>query len=60
MPKMEKFFAKFPAEFDLKFYGVDIIVDVRDGIHYIVDCNYLANYNNIPQTELIEALDDLL
>ena len=57
---MKKFFRIFPAEFDLLFYGVDIIVDSETGVHYFVDCNYLANYNSIPQGELIAALDSLL
>ena len=39
-----KFFDIFTKQMDLVFYGVDIIVDVRNGTHYIVDCNYLSSY----------------
>ena len=57
---MNKFFSIFHREFDLLFYGVDIIVDADTGVHYFVDCNYLANYNSIEQNELIDGLDTLL
>ena len=49
MDLMKKFFDIFPQEFDMLFYGVDIIVDVETGVHYFVDCNYLSNYTNIPR-----------
>ena len=39
MPKMEKLFSILPSEINLMFYGIDIIIDVRDGTHYLVDCN---------------------
>ena len=60
MHMMKKFFSIFHVEFDLLFYGVDIIVDATSGIHYFVDCNYLANYNSIEQSELLDGLDTLL
>ena len=60
MPLMEKFFEIFPKEFNMIFYGVDIIVDSVTGVHYFVDCNYLANYNSIPQNELIAAVDRII
>lgn len=60
MNMMEKFFKIFSQEFDLLFYGVDIIVDSETGVHYFVDCNYLANYANIPQPELLAAFDSLI
>lgn len=49
MNMMKKFFDIFPNEFDINFYGVDIIVDVKTGVHYFVDLNYMGNYNNIPK-----------
>ena len=60
MKLMQKFFSFFPREFDMNFYGIDIIVDSETGVHYIVDCNYLSNYGMIEQNELIAALDKLL
>ena len=60
MPKMEKFFSILPNEINLVFYGIDIVVDVRDGVHYIVDCNYLGAYTEVPCSELISALDEIL
>ena len=57
---MGKFFEVFTEEMDMIFYGIDIIVDVRDGTHYIVDCNYLSNYDNIPMQELIENVDRVI
>ena len=52
-PLMDEFFTIFSREFDLQFYGIDIIVDATTGVHYFVDCNYLANYRDIPRQELI-------
>jgi len=46
MEAMSSFFKVFTAEMDLTFYGVDIIVS--NGVHYLVDCNYLSNYEKIP------------
>ena len=60
MPLCKRFFEIFPREFKFYFYGVDIIVDERTGVHYFVDCNYLSNYANIPQNELIAAVDSLI
>lgn len=60
MPMMAKFFEIFPVEFEVFFYGVDIIVDTSTGIHYFVDCNYLANYENIPKAELTSQVDIVL
>ena len=60
MDVCKQFFARFPKEFNFYWYGVDIIVDERTGIHYFVDCNYLSNYANIPQNELINAIDALI
>ena len=60
MPMMQKFFSIFPREFDMLFYGVDIIVDSETGVHYFVDCNYLSNYANIEQSTLINNLDAML
>ena len=57
---MEKFFKIFPQEFDMLFYGVDIIVDSETGVHYFVDCNYLSNYANIEQGALLNGLDTVL
>ena len=60
MPMMQKFFSIFSREFDMLFYGVDIIVDSETGVHYFVDCNYLSNYANIEQSTLINNLDAML
>lgn len=60
MPMMQKFFSIFSKEFDMLFYGVDIIVDSETGVHYFVDCNYLSNYANIEQNTLLNALDTVL
>ena len=60
MPMLQKFFSIFSREFDMLFYGVDIIVDAETGVHYFVDCNYLSNYANIEQKTLINALDKML
>ena len=60
IPSMEKFFKIFSDEFDFTFYGIDIIVDVRSGVHYIVDCNYLSNYSNVPMGELVEKVDGVI
>mmetsp|Transcript_18938 Transcript_18938/g.25661 ORF Transcript_18938/g.25661 Transcript_18938/m.25661 type:complete len:150 (+) Transcript_18938:551-1000(+) len=60
MPSMGRFFDIFPKEFDMNFYGVDIIVDVRTGTHYVVDCNYLSNYEKIPLADLIEKVDGVI
>ena len=60
MSLCKQFFERFPREFNFYFYGVDIIVDERTGVHYFVDCNYLSNYANIPENELIEATDTLI
>ena len=57
---MEKFFKIFSEEFDFTFYGIDIIVDVRSGVHYIVDCNYLANYAKVPMDKLVEKVDGVI
>ena len=60
MSLCKQFFEIFPRELELYFYGVDIIVDQCTGTHYFVDCNYLSNYANIPQDELIDAIDSLI
>ena len=60
MEVCKQFFKRFPKEFNFYWYGVDIIVDERTGVHYFVDCNYLSNYANIPQNELIDAIDSLI
>ena len=60
MRLMKEFFAILPNELNMLFYGIDIIVDVRDGTHYIVDCNYHGNYADIPMPELIREFDILL
>lgn len=60
MPMMKKFFEKFPAEFNMVFYGIDVIVDTRDGSHNIVDCNYMGNYYLIEFDELCVEADKLI
>jgi len=60
MESMKIFFEIFTERMNMVFYGVDIIVDSRTGVHYIVDCNYLSNYADVPMPELIENIDGVL
>ena len=60
MPMTERLISILAKELDLTFYGIDIIVDDRDGTHYIVDCNYLGKYSGIPMADLISAVDNML
>ena len=35
-------------------------MDVRSGTHYVVDCNYLSNYDKVPTDTLIEKVDGVI
>ena len=52
--------ATFSKEMGLSFYGIDILVDSRDGTHYIVDLNYLPNYGQIATKDLKKAISGFL
>ena len=58
--KTDVFFKCFVEETNLNLYGVDIIVDERDGRHLIVDCNYFSSYAKIKNPELVNAFDKLI
>ena len=57
---MKQFFAAFYKEFNLKIYGVDIIVDQETGVHYVIDCNYYSSYSGTPEEELTRVFDGLI
>ena len=59
-PLMEEFFDAFYKRVKLRFYGVDIIVDSRDGTYYLVDCNYLPNFRNIEDEVLWPAVQKMI
>lgn len=52
--------ATFSKEIGLHFCGIDILVDERDGTHYIVDLNYLPNYGGIEKRDLQRAISGFL
>jgi len=52
--------ATFSKEMGLSLYGIDILVDERDGTHYIVDLNYLPNYGQIQTKDLRKAISGFL
>ena len=58
--KTDIFFKCFVKETNLNLYGVDIIIDERDGRHLIVDCNYFSSYAKIKNPELVNAFDKLI
>jgi len=58
--KTDAFFKVFVKETNLNLFGVDIIVDERDGRHLIVDCNYFSSYAKIKNPELVEQFDNLI
>ncbi len=57
---MTKFFAAFYKEFNLKIYGVDIVIDEETGVHYVIDCNYYSSYTGTPEEELTNVFDGLI
>ena len=59
---IRRFFGAFlkASGFNQKLYGVDIIVDSRDGTHYVIDLNYLPNYSEVPRKDLQTAFDTLV
>jgi hypothetical protein len=57
---MEAFFKRFVPEFSLSLYGVDIVIDSRDGRHLIIDCNYFSSYTGVSREVLGKALSNLV
>jgi hypothetical protein len=58
--KLKAFFKKFVPEFKLSLYGVDIVIDERDGRHLIIDCNYFSSYTGIDRKTLGDAFKNLV
>lgn len=47
-PLVDEFVQRFSAHFGLVFFGIDILVCKQTGLHQIIDCNYLPNYQKVP------------
>ena len=56
---IQEFFQKFSGFTGLNLYGIDIIVDKRDGRHLVIDCNYFPSYSNVEPDHLLKALNDM-